>query len=151
MCLATTLLLRDQAGPAITALALYYGLYGLRDSLSRRQLGGPWDGLAEADLDYYLDCYLADPADARSPYVDCLAADLSRGVPATYLAAAELDPLLDDTTALAAILGEHGVACSHEVFGGVLHGFLHNSRMLDAAATALGNGGAFLRRALDHA
>ncbi|HEY3548922.1 MAG TPA: acetyl esterase [Propionicimonas sp.] len=151
MCLATTLLLRDQAGPAIAALALYYGLYGLRDSLSRRQLGGPWDGLAEADLDYYLDCYLADPADARSPYVDCLAADLSRGVPATYLAAAELDPLLDDTTALAAILGEHGVACSHEVFGGVLHGFLHNSRMLDAAATALGNGGAFLRRALDHA
>ncbi len=152
MSLATTLLLRDQAGPAlpIRALVLYYGLFGLRDSASRRLLGGPWDGLGEADLDYYLDCYLADPADARSPYVDCLSADLGRGVPPTYLAAAELDPLRDDTSALAAMLEAHGVPCSHEVFPGVLHAFLHNSRMLDAAAAALAHGGAFLERAFDN-
>ncbi|MCC6495329.1 MAG: acetyl esterase [Propionibacteriaceae bacterium] len=152
MSLATTLLLRDQAGPAVPvrALVLYYGLFGLRDSASRRLLGGPWDGLSEADFDYYLDCYLADPADARSPYVDCLSADLSRGVPPTYLAAAELDPLRDDSSALAAMLETHGVPCSHEVFPGVLHAFLHNSRMLDAAATALAHGGAFLERAFDN-
>ena len=48
----------------LRALALYYGLFGLRDSASRRLLGGPWDGLTPADLDYYLACYLADPADA---------------------------------------------------------------------------------------
>nr|WP_300151411.1 acetyl esterase [Propionicimonas sp.] len=154
MCLATTLLLRDQADAGlpsvgVSALALYYGMYGLRDSASRRLLGGPWDGLTDADFDYYLDCYLADPADARSPYVDCLGADLGRGIPPTYLVAAEFDPLRDDTATLAAILSEHGVTCSHEVFPGVLHAFLHNSRMLDAAATALANGGAFLRRALD--
>lgn len=154
MCLATTLLLRDQAdsGAAsvpVSALALYYGMYGLRDSASRRLLGGPWDGLTEADFAYYLDCYLADPADARSPYVDCLSANLSRGVPPTYLVAAELDPLRDDTATLAAMLAEHGVDCSHEVFPGVLHAFLHNSRMLDAAAVALAHGGAFLRRVLD--
>jgi acetyl esterase len=154
MGLATTLLLRDQAdhGAAsvpVTALALYYGIFGLRDSPSRRLLGGPWDGLTEADLDYYLGCYLADPADARSPYVDCLAADLSRGVPQTYLAAAELDPLRDDTAALAAMLTGQAVACSHEVFPGVLHAFLHNSRLLDEAATALQHGGDFLRRAFD--
>ena len=154
MCLATTLLLRDQADAGapsvpVSALALYYGMFGLRDSASRRLLGGPWDGLTEADFDYYLDCYLADPADARSPYVDCLSADLSRGVPPTYLVAAELDPLRDDAATLAAMLAEHGVACSHEVFPGVLHAFLHNSRMLDAAAVALAHGGAFLRRALN--
>jgi len=149
MSLATTLLLRDQAGPAvpITSLALYYGVFGLRDSPSRRLLGGPWDGLSEADLDYYLGCYLADPADADSPYVDCLGADLSWGLPPAYVAAAELDPLRDDTATLATMLLEHGVPCSHEVFPAVLHGFLHNSRMLDAAATALTHGGAFLRRA----
>ena len=154
MSLAATLLLRDQAdagAPAVpvAALALYYGLYGLRDSMSRRLLGGPWDGLTEDDLDYYLDCHLTDPADARSAYLDCLAADLGRGVPPTYLVAAELDPLRDDTATLAAILTELGVPCSHEVFPGVLHAFLHNSRMLDAAAAALAHGGAFLRRALD--
>jgi acetyl esterase len=150
MSLATTLLLRDRgAGVPITALALYYGLFGLRDSVSRRLLGGPWDGLTEADLDYYLGSYLADPAQARSPYVDCLAADLGHGVPPTYLVAAELDPLRDDSAALAAMLAEHGVACTHEVFPGVLHAFLHNSRMLDAAAVALQHGGAFLRHAFD--
>jgi acetyl esterase len=154
MSLATTLLLRDQADagePAvpISALALYYGLYGLRDSMSRRLLGGSWDGLTEEDLAWYLDCHFADPADAASPYFDCLAADLARGVPPTYLVAAELDPLRDDTATLAAMLTAHGVPCTHEVFPGVLHAFLHNSRMLDAAAAALANGGAFLRRELD--
>ncbi len=155
MSLATTLLLRDEAeqGAApipVSALALYYGVFGLRDSASRRLLGGPWDGLTQADLDYYLGCYLDDPADALSPYVDCLSADLGRGVPPTYLAAAELDPLRDDTAALAAMLGEHQVACSHEVFPAVLHGFLHNSRMLDEAAIALQHGGDFLQRAFDN-
>ena len=154
MSLATTLLLRDQAdagAPAVpvSALALYYGLYGLRDSMSRRLLGGPWDGLTEDDLAYYLDCHLANPADARSPYLDCLGADLSRGIPPTYLVAAELDPLRDDTATLAALLTQLRVPCSHEVFPGVLHAFLHNSRMLDAAAVALAHGGAFLAGALD--
>ncbi|MBN9106898.1 MAG: acetyl esterase [Propionibacteriaceae bacterium] len=154
MSLATTLLLRDQADAGapsvdISALALYYGMYGLRDSKSRRLLGGPWDGLTPDDLAYYLDCHLADPADASSPYFDCLSADLSRGVPPAYLVAAELDPLRDDTATLAAMLTGHGVPCTHEVFPGVLHAFLHNSRMLDAASAALANGGAFLRRALD--
>jgi acetyl esterase len=154
LALATALLLRDQtaAGPGqvpLSALALYYGLYGLRDSVSRRLLGGPWDGLTEADLAYYDECYLADPADARSPYVDCLSADLGTGVPPCYLAAAELDPLRDDTTALAQLLSVCGVPVEHDVFDGVLHGFLHNSRMLDDAVVALQRGGSFLRRAFE--
>lgn len=154
MALATTLLLRDQAAAGqrpvpIAALALYYGLYGLRDSVSRRLLGGPWDGLTEADLAYYTECYLADPADQRSPYVDCLSADLGSGVPPCYLASADLDPLRDDTTALAQLLAVQGVAVEHDVFDGVLHGFLHHSRMLDDAVVALQRGGAYLRRALE--
>ncbi|MCG2800368.1 MAG: alpha/beta hydrolase fold domain-containing protein [Cellulomonas sp.] len=154
MALATALLLRDQAAAgsrpvSLSALALYYGLYGLRDSVSRRLLGGPWDGLSEADLAYYDEAYLADPADARSPYVDCLSADLGSGVPPCYLAAAELDPLRDDTTALAQLLTVRGVPVEHDVFDGVLHGFLHYSRMLDDAVVALQRGGAFLRRAFE--
>lgn len=154
LALATALLLRDRAAteerPArVGALALYYGLYGLRDSASRRLLGGPWDGLTGADLDYYTDCYLADPADARHPYVDCLSADLSVGVPPCYLAAVELDPLRDDSAALAQLLARSGVPVEHDVYDGVLHGFLHHSRMLDEARIALRRGGAFLRRAFE--
>jgi acetyl esterase len=125
-------------------LALYYGTFGLRDAPSRRLLGGPWDGATQEDLDYYMAAYLADPADVRSPYVDCLAADLS-GLPPAYIAAAEFDPVLDDSRALAAILDRHGVPHRFEVFEGVIHAFLHNSRMLDAAREALAQGAAFLR------
>lgn len=154
LALATALLLRDQAAAGarpvpLTALALYYGLYGLRDSASRRLLGGPWDGLTEADLAYYTDAYLADPADERSPYVDCLSADLSTGVPPCYLASAALDPLCDDSAALARMLTVRGIPVEHDVFDGVLHGFLHHSRMLDDAVVALRRGGDFLRRAFE--
>lgn len=154
LALAAALLLRDRAATGarpvpLTALALYYGLYGLLDSASRRLLGGPWDGLAEADLDYYLDAYLADRSDERSPYVDCLSADLSTGVPACYLASAALDPLCDDSQALDRLLRASGVRVEHDVFDGVLHGFLHHSRMLDDAVVALRRGGDFLRRAFE--
>ncbi|HMO12082.1 MAG TPA: alpha/beta hydrolase fold domain-containing protein [Actinotalea sp.] len=153
LALATTLLLRDHGGAgsaSLTALALYYGLYGLRDSVSRRLFGGPWDGLTEADLAYYTESYLADPAQARSPYVDCLGADLG-GVPPCYLASAELDPLRDDSAALGQLLASAGVEVEHDVFDGVLHGFLHYSRMLDDSVVALQRGGAFLRRAFETA
>lgn len=152
LALATTLLLRDQGFPVehLKSLALYYGMFGLRDSASYRLLGGPWDGLTEADLDYYIDAYLPDPAARRSPYFDCLGADLSWGIPPTYLASAEFDPLRDDSVALAEILSGHRISCQHEMFPGVLHAFLHNSRMLDAAVVALRQGGDFLRHAFDN-
>ncbi|MDR3052349.1 MAG: acetyl esterase [Coriobacteriales bacterium] len=168
LCLATMLYLRDRGAGSmsgattgdsngtsktsdtsdfepICSLLLFYGLYGLRDSMSRRLLGGSWDGLSESDLRYYYDCYLAHPEDHESPYVDCLRADLTHGMPPCYLAAAQFDPLKDDTATLATILSEGGIRHEHVVFGGVLHAFLHNSRMLDEAMTALDQAAAFYR------
>jgi acetyl esterase len=147
LSLASYLYLRDELDGAdyIAALLLYYGLFGLRDSASQRLLGGPWDGLTRADLDYYMQCYLADPADANSPYVDCLSADLSH-LPPSFIAAAELDPLRDDSATLAAVCQLHGQPHRHVVYPGVLHAFLHNSRMLPAAADALRDGADFFRQ-----
>jgi len=95
-------------------------------------------------------CYLADPADAESPYVDCLSADLA-SVPPCFIAAAELDPLRDDSASLAAMLRNHGVSHKHVVYPGVLHAFLHNSRLLDTATEAIHDGGVFYRDALRRA
>jgi len=150
LALASYLYLRDEGGGAdhIRALLLYYGLFGLADSMSRRLMGGPWDGLTADDLAYYYDCYLADPADARSPYVDCLGADLA-GLPPTFIAAAELDPLRDDSATLAAMLKQYGSAHRHVVYPGVLHAFLHNSRHLPMAMTALTDGAAYYRNVTD--
>jgi len=150
LALGAFLYLRDQGDPStnfVRALLLYYGLFGLRDSKSRRLLGGSWDGLTQADLDYYMDCYLEKPEDARSPYVDVLSSDLS-DLPPAFIGAAELDPLRDDSLTLAAMLERHHRTYKFQVYEGVLHAFLHNSRHLPEAMTALRDGAAFLRDAV---
>lgn len=152
MCLATALYLRDERGDArgVDCLLLFYGLYGLMDSMTQRLYGGSWDGLTQEDLRYYLDCYVNGPDDLNSPYLNCLGADLSHGLPPTYLAAAGLDPLLDDSKTLAALLTECQVPCQLDIFDGVLHGFLHYTRMLDEANTAFARAADFFRTRGDH-
>jgi len=148
LSLGAYLHLRDEVDGAsyVRALVLYYGLYGLRDSASRRLMGGAWDGLTEADIQYYMDSYLAHPGDARSPYVDPLSADLSQ-MPPTFIAGAQFDPLIDDSAALAAILRRHDINHQYVVYDGVIHSFLHNSRHLTQAMEALKNGADFFTRA----
>ena len=147
LCLATALYLRDgvPAGPRLESLILYYGMFGLRDSVSQRLFGGEWDGMSRADLDHYLTCYTNGPQDLESPYLDCLGADLSHGVPPCYVAASALDPLRDDSLALAALLEAAGVPYRLRTFDGVLHGFLHHSRLLPEALEALADGADFHR------
>lgn len=151
LSLATTLYLRDEKHDSsyIKSLILYYGWFGLRDSPSMRLLGGSWDGLTKADWDYYMDCYFNETADADSPYADCLSADLTRDMPACYIAAAQFDPLKDDSITLAAIFEEYGIPYKFEIFEGVIHAFLHHSRMLEAAQEALEHGAAFYREHLN--
>lgn len=145
ICLAAALRCQDQ--PRLRCLLLYYGLFGLRDSMSRRLYGGPWDGLTREDLAYYVDAYLADPAQAGDPLVDCLGADLSQ-LPPCFIGAVDLDPLRDDSLALAEIVAERGVRYRLRRYEGVLHGFLHYARMLPAAVQALGDGADFFRETL---
>ena len=148
LALAVSLGLRDRGGARPAALLLYYGSYGLRDSASRRLYGGPWDGLTEAELAFYRQCYLRGPDDARDPRYDLLAADLA-GTPPCFIAACALDPLQDDSRALAALLEEHGTPVELRVYDGVLHGFLHLSRMVDLSLRAIEDGARFLRGWLD--
>ena len=149
LALAATLLLRDHGGPAVRSLLLYYGMYGLRDSRSQRRYGNEWDGLTPADLAAYLAAYTSGPEDLLDPYLDCLGADLAAGIPPTYLLASTLDPLLDDTLALADALAQHGVDHRLAQVDGVLHGFLHYSRLLPQARDALADGAAFHRSVLE--
>ena len=149
LALAATLLLRAHGGPPVRSLLLYYGMFGLRDSRSQRRFGNEWDGLTPADLASYLAAYTSGPEDLLDPYLDCLGADLTRGVPPTYLLAATLDPLLDDTLALADAFAEHGVEHRLALVDGVLHGFLHYSRLLPEARAALADGAAFHRSVID--
>lgn len=147
LALATNLWLRDKEknNSFISSLILYYGLFGLKDSVSRRVLGGPWDGLTKEDLDYYEACYLNTKEEQTNPYYDCLSADLSFGIPPVYLTAGDLDPLLDDTLTLEKILKEKNIPYKFELYPGMLHAFLHYTKYLPQANEAIKNGATFLK------
>ena len=149
--LAATLYLREECGGSgfVKCCLLYYGWFGLADSSSMRLLGGPWDGLTEADWQFYLQMYAEDPvALASAPYANLFLNDLTHDMPACYIAAAEFDPLRDDSATLAAICKQYGVPCRYEVFEGVIHAFLHYTKMLDEANDALEHGATFYRQQL---
>lgn len=135
---------RKPADAPLKALVLYYGAFGLGDSLSRRRFGTAASGLSRADLAYYDASYLGRPAPMGDPRYDCLAGDLA-GLPPAYILACELDPLLDDSLALAALLGDAGVPHHLRRYDGVLHGFLHYSRVIPKAMQALDEGAAALK------
>ncbi len=69
---------------------------------------------------------------------------MTRDMPACYIAAAEFDPLRDDSATLAAICEQYGTPVRYEVFKGVIHAFLHYTRMLDEANDALEHAATFL-------
>ncbi len=60
LVLASALWLRDKQIDCgkVAGVLLWYGLYGLRDCLTRRLLGGVWDGLTQQDLQMYEEAYL---------------------------------------------------------------------------------------------
>lgn len=137
LSLATYYYLKEHGQESgIRAMLLFYGWYGLRDSTSIRRLGGPWDGLTEEDFDFYKNLYFSDPSDADSPYVNMLGNDL-HGFPPAYILAAELDPLHDDSATLADIYSDYGIKHQYVEVPGVLHGFIHHGRIVNAANQAL--------------
>lgn len=149
--LAATFYLRNERGGAayVKCLQLYYGWYGLADSSSQRLLGGPWDGLTEEDWLWYKNLYAENLDDlVKNPYANLFLNDMSHDMPALYIAAAQYDPLKDDSTTLAAICEQCGIAHRFEMFPGVIHAFLHYTKMLDEANVALAHGGAFYREQL---
>lgn len=128
---------------SIKALLLYYGSYGLTDSMSMRLCANDLDGVKPSDLAFYRDAYMRGARDHEDPRLNCLSADLS-GLPPTYILALELDTLRDDSLALAELLGRAGVPCRLTRHDGVLHGYLHYNRVIPKAMQAIEEGAAAL-------
>lgn len=142
LALASYLWLRDHNVETdyVKAMLLYYGFYGLRDSRTRRLYGGAWDRLGEEDLAFYEEMYLASPQDRLSPYYCLFNNSLTERMPAFYIGACEFDPLCDDSETLAVMLEDKGIPCEYQMYPGVLHGFLHNSKIMDAPLEAISEG-----------
>lgn len=143
MALAAALADRNAGLPQPAALLLLYGAFGLRDGTSHRLWGGPEDGLAPADLAYMYSLVQPDTAARALPDFDLLANDMT-GLPPMHIVAAELDPLLDDSRALAALVKAAGGQADLVVFPGVLHAFMMLDRLIEAGDEAIRGAGAFL-------
>lgn len=147
--MAVTLYLRDTGydTSAFKANILYYGMYGLKMSHSAFLHGGTWDGMTEADLNYYYEMYLGEQDMIDCPYFNIYANDLTFGIPSCFIVAAELDPLSDDSRLLYDILTDKGVACEYREYKGALHAFIHYSKVMDDAEDGLRRGAHFFARA----
>ncbi|HEY6135017.1 MAG TPA: alpha/beta hydrolase fold domain-containing protein, partial [Rubrivivax sp.] len=67
------------------------------------------------------------------------------GLPPVFVSAAALDPLHDDSAALAARLAEAGVSHEFKRYPGVHHGFMQMADLLAEADQAFDDAAAFLR------
>jgi len=148
LSVAAFLWLRDKIHDCqfVKGLVLYYGLYGLKDSRSIRLYGNSWDGLTEEDLAFYRDIYLNDADDENSSYYCFFNNDLTINMPACYIASCEFDPLLDDSEALYAILKDQGVNCEYKMYPGVMHAFLHYSKMMTISYDAITDGAHYFKK-----
>lgn len=128
LSLATALHLRDaQSECRIRSLLLYYGPFGLEDSLSMRLYGGFWDGLTMETMKMYWQMF-APPEGIRTKGADLFSRDLTWGIPPAFIVGCDLDPLRDDSRLLHAILQEHGLVSVYSEAKGLIHGFLEFSK-----------------------
>ena len=130
-------------GGHVRAGLLFYGSYGLKDSPSHRLWGGPEDGLSADDLKFYRHCLFGDGPGADDPRFNILSADLT-GLPPLHILEVTMDPLADDSVALAKAAEAVGVSVDHVAAEGVLHGYLHMSREMPEAMRALEDAAHFL-------
>lgn len=133
--------------PAICAQLLFYGGFGLKDSASKRLYGwADLDGLGDEDAKVYKSHYMAREEDRDDPRANLLASDMA-GLPPTFIGAVAYDPLRDDSLVLADFCKERGVPHTLKLYEGVLHSFLHYSRLEPLAMQAIEDGAKFLREA----
>jgi acetyl esterase len=81
--------------------------------------------------------YLARDSQGQEAYASPLRAPTLAGLPPALVITAEYDPLRDEGEAYAARLRDAGVPVTVTRYGGMFHGFVRMTRILDKAKTAL--------------
>ncbi len=117
------LMARDRGGPALTYQLLMVPITDHNlDTASYREYAEGY-GLTREAMRWYWNHYLAEDAQADSPYASPLrAADLSH-LPAAHVLVAEFDPLRDGGRAYAARLAQAGVPIELTLAEGMVHAF----------------------------
>lgn len=143
MALGATLMLHVNF---FRAGALFCGIFGTgKNTASAQAYGDGRFGVSREEIAWCFKNYLGSPGDKFDPRATPVRGDLGR-LPPMFLAAAELDPLRDDTLDIADRLVESGVRCEARVYTGLAHNFMIYAGVVDAVRTCIWHGAGHIRR-----
>jgi acetyl esterase len=115
---------RDRGGPALALQVLIYPVTDLDlQTASYREFGGGDYFLSSAEMAWFADHYVPDPARRADPEVSPLRTLNLAGVAPAIVLTAEYDPLRDEGLAYAARLREAGVPVTVHEYDGMIHAF----------------------------
>lgn len=136
--IAAALMLRDAGeGGLLAGLVLNYGTFD--DDFSRpsySRYGGGEYTLSRDEMVTFWDQHLPQDRAVADPLARPLRARLA-GLPPALLVVTELDPLHDDSMAMAAALDAAGVEAEARVYPGTTHGFLEAMSVADVSRRAI--------------
>jgi acetyl esterase len=92
--------------------------------------------LTRAALHWFMDNYIPDPEDRKSPLASPMLRERLEGLPPALVISAEFDPLVDENEAYAKRLQEAGVPTDHVCFPGMIHPFFTLGGVVEDAAKA---------------
>ncbi|MCI0429592.1 MAG: alpha/beta hydrolase [Rhodospirillales bacterium] len=148
LALSTLIAIRDAQGPVIRAGLLVYGMFAADpESRSQRQFGDGRYLLSTEETEWFWRCYLSSDAERLDPRAVPILANLE-DLPPLYVAAAELDPLLDDSLRLVERLRAAGRPHVFHLWPGVAHGAFQMTRMLEPMRGHIAEIGTFLKSVL---
>ena len=146
-----------EAGPAPAFQLLFFPVTDLSTKHNSYRLFPTGFFLTEAQMDWYKERYLTDPAEALDPRVSPLLSEDLTGLPPAYVAVAGFDPLRDEGEAYARRLKEAGVPTTLRRHSGLIHGIINATGIGQAGKSALQEAAGALRvglaarAGLDHA
>lgn len=129
--------------PKIACALLYYGAYGMGDSHSIRTYGSEDYGLSWQLMEWYKNQYLENNEQSFDTRFNLLLNSM-KNLPPLFILGVTFDPLCDDSRYLAEKVNSAGGICKYSEYRGVLHGFMHYSKVLADSALAIFEGCAFL-------
>lgn len=131
LAIVTSLALRDE--PAAVPVLAQWPIYPAADpgkGYPSKEDYGEGYMLTRMSMDWFEDCYRADPKDWRySPLVKS-----QKGMPPTLVVTASLDPIRDQGRAYAAACIEAGVPTVYREAQGTIHGFINLRRAIPSSA-----------------
>jgi acetyl esterase len=128
---------RDRGGPVLVfQLLVYPATAAAFDTPSYRDNAEGYL-LTTADMRWFWGHYLADEADAASPYASPLRAARLAGLPPALVITAEFDPLRDEGEQYGQRLDDAGVPARVSRYDGMIHGFFGMTHLMDKARAAV--------------